>query len=110
MFDARDGFSISIHQFADEDWRPYFGAIEPVFWKYEGRPHWGKLHSLDAPRLAELYPRWGDFQAVRQALDPRRRMANAYLAQILGAVEVSCARPTSNSHGRSACPASCASS
>ncbi len=84
MFEARDGFSISIHQFADEDWRPYFGAIEPVFWKFEGRPHWGKLHSLDAPRLAELYPRWGDFQAVRRALDPRRRMANAYLAQILG--------------------------
>lgn len=85
MFNARDGFSISIHQFADEDWRPYFAAIEPIFWKHEGRPHWGKLHSLDAARLAELYPRWNDFQNVRRALDPRRRMSNTYLAQILGA-------------------------
>jgi FAD/FMN-containing dehydrogenase len=85
MFNARDGFSISVHQFADEDWRPYFAAIEPIFWKHEGRPHWGKLHSLDAARLAELYPRWNDFQNVRRALDPRRRMSNTYLAQILGA-------------------------
>ena len=85
MFYQRDGFSISIHQFADLDWRPYFGAIEPVFWAHEGRPHWGKLHSLDAARLAELYPRFADFQRVRRDLDPQRRMANAYLSQILGA-------------------------
>lgn len=84
MFHQRDGFSISIHQFADLDWRPYFAAIEPIFWRFEGRPHWGKLHSLDAARLAELYPRFADFQEVRRSLDPQRRMANAYLSQILG--------------------------
>lgn len=85
MFHERAGFSISIHQFQDEDWRPYFAAIEPIFWKFEGRPHWGKLHSLDAARLAPLYPRWADFQRVRRSLDPRGRLANAHLAQILGA-------------------------
>jgi len=84
MFHARAGFSISIHQFWDEDWRPYFAAIEPIFWRYEGRPHWGKLHSLDAARLAPLYPRWADFQRVRRALDPRGRLVNAHLARILG--------------------------
>jgi len=84
MFHQRDGFSISIHQFAELDWRPYFGAIEPIFWQHDGRPHWGKLHSLDAARLAELYPRFDDFQRVRRALDPQRRMTNAYLSQILG--------------------------
>jgi FAD-linked oxidoreductase len=84
MFHGRAGFSISIHQFWDEDWRPYFAAIEPIFWKYEGRPHWGKRHSLDAARLAPLYPRWADFQRVRRALDPRGRLVNSHLAQILG--------------------------
>jgi FAD/FMN-containing dehydrogenase len=84
MFHERPGFSISIHQFADEDWRPYFAAIEPIFWRYQGRPHWGKLHSLDAPRLAELYPRWADFQRVRRSLDPAGKLVNAHLAQILG--------------------------
>jgi len=84
MFSGRPGFSISIHQFADEDYRPYFAAIEPIFWRYEGRPHWGKLHSLDAARLAGLYPHWSDFQRVRRSLDPSGRLLNAHLAQTLG--------------------------
>jgi FAD-linked oxidoreductase len=84
MFHARDGFTISIHQYVDEDWRSYFAALEPVFWKHGGRPHWGKLHSLDAPRLAELYPQWADFARVRRALDPGGRLANAHLTRILG--------------------------
>ena len=85
MFHQRPGFSISIHQFQDEDWRPYFAAIEPIFWKYDGRPHWGKLHSLDAARLAPLYSRWSDFARLRRSLDPRGRLMNAHLARILGA-------------------------
>ncbi len=85
MFHGRDGCSISIHQYADEDPRPYFTAIEPIFWKYDGRPHWGKLHSLDASRLAPLYPRWRDFQEVRRALDPEGRLLNAHLRAVLGA-------------------------
>ncbi len=85
MFSNRDGASISIHQFHDLDYRPYFERIEPIFWKYDGRPHWGKLHTLDASRLATLYPHWGEFEAVREALDPSGRMLNAHLRQVLGA-------------------------
>jgi FAD-linked oxidoreductase len=85
MFEGRDGCSISVHQYADEDHRPYFAEIEPIFWKYEGRPHWGKLHSLDAERLRARYPRWQDFQEVRRALDPTGRLLNAHLHGVLGA-------------------------
>ena len=84
MFYARPGFSISVHQFADRDFRPYFDVIEPIFWKYDGRPHWGKLHGLNAPRLAALYPRWRDFEQVRRSLDPNGRLVNAHLATLLG--------------------------
>jgi FAD-linked oxidoreductase len=77
MFHERDGASISIHQTAHLDHRPYFDAIEPVFWKYEGRPHWGKLHTLDAPRLA-------DFLEVRRELDPTGRLLNDHLASLFG--------------------------
>lgn len=84
MFQGRDGCSISIHQYVDEDHRPYFAEIEPIFWKYGGRPHWGKLHSLDAARLAALYPRWQDFQEVRRGLDPEGRLLNAHLHTTLG--------------------------
>ncbi len=85
MFEGRAGASISIHQFNDLDYRPYFNQIEPIFWKYEGRPHWGKLHTLDAPRLAERYPHWQAFQEVRRQLDPSGRMLNAHLREVLGA-------------------------
>ena len=84
MFSERPGFSISVHQFADQDFHPYFDAVEPIFWKYEGRPHWGKLHSLDAARLSALYPRFREFRAVRNALDPSSRLVNAHLATVLG--------------------------
>lgn len=86
MFEGRDGCAISVHQYGDLDYRAYFAEIEPIFWKYEGRPHWGKIHTLDARRLAALYPRhWRDFQEVRRTLDPQGRMLNPHLKFVLGA-------------------------
>lgn len=85
MFHERDGCSISLHQYADQDHRPYFDAMEPIFWKYEGRPHWGKLHSLGAEQLARRYPRFDDFRGLRAELDPEGRMLNDHLAHVLGA-------------------------
>lgn len=84
-FYQRDSASISIHQYHRVDHRPLFDLIEPIFWKYEGRPHWGKLHSLDAQRLRPLYPQWDAFQAVRRQLDPDDRLMNPYLRTLLGA-------------------------
>ena len=49
-----------------------------------GRPHWGKMHTRDAGYLRGAYPRFGDFLALRDKLDPARRFGNAYLAQVLG--------------------------
>jgi len=77
-----DHAAISIHRSAGEDYRPYFDLIEPIFWKYGGRPHWGKVHSLDAERLAKLYPRFGDFQKLRAELDPNGRMLNDHLRRL----------------------------
>lgn len=83
MFEGRDGCSISVHQYGDTDYRPYFAEIEPIFWKYEGRPHWGKIHTLGAPQLAALYPHhWKDFQELRRSLDPQGRMLNAHLTHL----------------------------
>ncbi len=83
MASGEDRAAISIHRMASADYRPYFDVIEPVFWKYGGRPHWGKVHSLDANRLKKLYPRFDDFQAVRRELDPRGRMLNDALRVLL---------------------------
>jgi len=88
MFNQRDGCSISIHQFADEDHKEYFDIIEGIFRKYEGRPHWGKLHSMDQTELAGLYPRWQDFAEIRESLDPKGRFLNSHLESILGAKRI----------------------
>ena len=79
-----DHAAISIHRTAGADFRPYFDLIEPIFWKYGGRPHWGKVHSLGASQLRELYPRFDDFSALRRELDPDGRLLNPHLAKIFG--------------------------
>jgi L-gulonolactone oxidase len=49
-----------------------------------GRPHWGKLHGLDAAALRSRYPAFDDFVAVRDRLDPTGVLANRYLDRVLG--------------------------
>jgi hypothetical protein len=58
--------------------------VESVLTAAGGRPHWGKLHTRDAAYLRGVYPRFGDFLALRDKLDPGRRFGNAYLSRVLG--------------------------
>jgi FAD/FMN-containing dehydrogenase len=84
MFEGRDSCSISVHQHYVMDHHNFFAAVEPIFWKYGGRPHWGKLHTLNARNLQQLYPRWQEFTRVRQELDPSGKFLNAHLSSIFG--------------------------
>ncbi|HEX8727843.1 MAG TPA: D-arabinono-1,4-lactone oxidase, partial [Ktedonobacterales bacterium] len=61
-----------------------FDAIEAIFQRYDGRPHWGKMHTLTAETLAMRYPRWQDFLRVRQRLDPQGVFLNDYLRRLFG--------------------------
>jgi FAD-linked oxidoreductase len=82
-FYGRASVSISIHQYYKIDYRELFSVVEPIFWKHQGRPHWGKLHTLGAQELAALYPQWDAFQAVRRRLDPKGKFLNAHLRHCL---------------------------
>jgi FAD/FMN-containing dehydrogenase len=84
MFSGRAGASLSIHQYFKQDATPLFRATEPVLRRHRGRPHWGKLHSLGADELRELYPRFDDFLALRRELDPRGRLLNDHLRHLFG--------------------------
>jgi L-gulonolactone oxidase len=66
------------------DHRGYFQGVEDLLRGYDGRPHWGKLHTRTARDLAPAYPRWADFQDLRNRLDPGRIFTNAYLDRVLG--------------------------
>jgi L-gulono-1,4-lactone dehydrogenase len=80
----RDTAYIAVHQYRGMEWRPYFEAVERIMDEYGGRPHWGKRHFQTAATLAERYPRWDDFRAARDELDPNRVFANEYAQRVLG--------------------------
>ncbi len=81
---GRDTAYIAIHQYAGLPYQAYFEVFESIVAEVAGRPHWGKMHSLDAGRLGQLYPRFEDFRRVRAEVDPEARFGNAYLTQVLG--------------------------
>ncbi|MEU3598567.1 D-arabinono-1,4-lactone oxidase [Streptomyces sp. NPDC006798] len=82
---GRDSAYIAVHQYRGAPHRAYFTAVERVMTAHGGRPHWGKLHTRDAGQLARVYPRFGEFTALRDRLDPERRFGNDYLRRVLGA-------------------------
>lgn len=81
---ARDSAYIAVHMYRGMPYQDYFQAIEEIFQRYDGRPHWGKMHTLTAETLAARYPRWNDFQRVRAQLDPQGVFLNDYLRRLLG--------------------------
>ncbi|MDL9980762.1 D-arabinono-1,4-lactone oxidase [Microbacterium sp. ASV49] len=75
---------IAVHRYWREDPTEYFQAVEQIMLSFGGRPHWGKMHTLDAGILRDRYPRFDDFVALRDRLDPKRLFANTYLDRVLG--------------------------
>jgi L-gulonolactone oxidase len=82
---GRDSAYIAVHMFRGTPHQAYFTAAERIFTAHEGRPHWGKVHTRDAEYLAGVYPRFGEFTALRDRLDPQRLFQNDYLRRVLGA-------------------------
>lgn len=82
---GRDSFYLALHTHRRADHAAYFGLLEPILRDHDGRPHWGKLHTLDAAELASRYARFADFLELRDRLDPDRVFTNPYLDRVLGA-------------------------
>ncbi|MBA8991184.1 xylitol oxidase [Curtobacterium pusillum] len=58
--------------------------LEALLAPFGGRPHWGKMSSLDGTAIAGLYPRLADFRALVAAADPDRTFASAFGERVLG--------------------------
>ncbi len=82
---GRDSAYIAIHQYIGAPFEEYFRRFEAALLSLGGRPHWGKLNYADAATYASAYPRFDDFRAVRDKLDPDRVFANGYTERVLGA-------------------------
>ncbi|MEU3199219.1 D-arabinono-1,4-lactone oxidase [Streptomyces sp. NPDC006996] len=81
---GRDTAYIAVHMFKGTPYQGYFTAAERIFTAHEGRPHWGKIHTRDAGYFSRVYPRFEEFTALRDRLDPERRFRNDYLRRVLG--------------------------
>lgn len=81
---ARESGYIAVHRYWRDPDREYFREAEAILAAHAGRPHWGKMHTRTADQLREVYPRFDDFVAARDRLDPDRAFANPYLDRVLG--------------------------
>jgi L-gulonolactone oxidase len=80
----RESCYVAIHKYHRQPRGAYFDAFEAIAVNHGGRPHWGKIHTRDAGYLRGVYPRFDDFVAVRDRVDPERRFGNPYLERVLG--------------------------
>ena len=81
---GRDSAYIAVHVYKGMECEPFFRDVEDILRAYDARPHWGKMHYRDADELSKLYPRWDEFIALRNQLDPQRTFSNAYSDTVFG--------------------------
>jgi FAD-linked oxidoreductase len=81
----RESAYLAFHLPAGVDYSEYFNLVASVLEVYEPRPHWGKLHEMDAEVLSRRYPRFGEFVSLRDSVDPSGVFTNDYLDRVLGA-------------------------
>lgn len=81
---GRDSAYIAVHMYRGMPHERYFADMERIFLRYGGRPHWGKLHTLQAAQLSQAYPMWEKFGEVRDKLDPDGIFLNGYLRRVFG--------------------------
>ncbi|MDM7830472.1 D-arabinono-1,4-lactone oxidase [Cellulomonas edaphi] len=82
---GRETAYVAAHQYVKMPFKRYFQAVERIMAQVDGRPHWGKMHWLDAERFGQLYPRFADAQRVRAEADPTGVFGNPYTDQVFGA-------------------------
>lgn len=84
MAHGRDTGYVAVHVYRGTQFESYFRGVEAIMDRFGGRPHWGKRHYLKAEELRERYPRFDDFLAVRDRLDPEGLFRNDYTDAVLG--------------------------
>jgi FAD/FMN-containing dehydrogenase len=82
---GRESGYIAVHVYKGMEYTPFFKDVENILRQYDARPHWGKVHHRDAQELSGLYPRFSEFLAMRDRLDPQRTFSNRYTERVFGA-------------------------
>lgn len=80
---GRDAVYMAVHQYNGMDYLEYFKTIEEIFWKYDGRPHYGKMNTMQKPQFEKTYAHWAKFGSIQKNCDPHGIMLNPYLKSII---------------------------
>src|SRR5690625_5127744 len=78
----RESAYIAVHRYTVKKFKADFDAMEEVFQHYDGRPHWGNMHTMRTEHSRAAYPRLDDFLQVRNELDPNGLFLNDYVRQL----------------------------
>lgn len=81
---GRESCYIAVHRYHRDDYRELFAVVEPVLYAAGGRPHWGKLHTLDHDQLAAVHPDLDAVAALRAEVDPDGMFRNAMVDRVFG--------------------------
>lgn len=83
-----DGPSVALHFTwlpREDDVRALLPEVEAVLVPLGGRPHWGKVSTLDPRDVAALFPRLDDFRALAHRFDPEGRLHGGLVGRLLAA-------------------------
>jgi FAD-linked oxidoreductase len=81
---GRESCYIAVHRYRRDDYRELFAVVEPVLVAAAGRPHWGKLHTLDHSGLAAVHPDLEAVGSLRAEVDPQGMFRNPMVDRIFG--------------------------
>lgn len=79
---SRNSAYIAIHMYKGMPHQEYFNRIEEILQSYNGRPHWGKMHSMNSKALHEKYQHLSQFLMIRKQLDRNNLFVNGYLSKL----------------------------
>ncbi|MGI9526146.1 MAG: D-arabinono-1,4-lactone oxidase [Weeksellaceae bacterium] len=79
----RDAVYFAFHTYWKNHVPEYFYDMQEIAKKYEVRPHWGKMHNLEASYFEKVYPKWHDFMQIRENLDPEQIFVGPYMSRLI---------------------------
>ncbi|XOJ10664.1 D-arabinono-1,4-lactone oxidase [Corynebacterium striatum] len=81
---GRESMYIAFHVPRFKNPYEYMPKVEPLLKAAGGRPHWGKMNTLTRADFSALYPRFDEFCALREELDPQWRFGSDYTRRVFG--------------------------
>ncbi len=69
-----------------ESVEPAIRVLEEALAPFDVRPHWGKLFTIPIAEVRSQYPRMGDFEELRNRVDPEEKFGNDFCSSALGGI------------------------